>query len=74
MNNQIKWMKQLDKVHTGQAMTCPQCGSTHTVAALYRFSDGVGYGDLSCKDCGDSAHISRMKFPEGTKAEIIDVE
>lgn len=73
MNNQIEWLKQIDKVHSGAGLVCPNCGSTKVECTFFRFSDGVGYGNMKCKDCGDSAHISRMKFPQGTKANITDI-
>lgn len=74
MNNQIKWLEQINKVHAGQVAACPQCGSINTVSTFYRFPDGVGYGDMICKNCGDKAHISRMKFPENSKAKITEIE
>lgn len=73
MNNQTKWLKQIAKVHEGKAVECPNCGSSQTKASFFRFKDGVGYGDLKCEKCGDSIHISRMKFPEDTKAKITEL-
>ncbi len=73
MNNQIKWLKQIDNVHTGKTIVCPACGSANTKADFFRFSSGYGYGDLKCKDCGDSIHISRMMFPVNTRATITEI-
>lgn len=70
MNNPIGWFKQIDNAHAGKSVICPKCGSKRTEASFFMFSNGIGYGDMSCKDCGDSAHISRMKFPENTKVQI----
>lgn len=74
MSNAPKWLKQIDNVHLGKAVTCPNCGSTNTKTAFFRFSDGIGYGDMMCKDCEDSIHISRMKYPEDTKADITEIK
>ena len=74
MGNQIEWLKQIDKVHLGEAVVCPNCGSANTKVSLFRFADGVGYGDMVCAACGDTAHISRIKFPENTMANIADIE
>ncbi len=73
MNNQIEWLKQIDKVHIGKSVVCPNCGSINTNVSLFRFANGVGYGDMVCNTCGDTAHISRIKFPENTKASITDI-
>lgn len=73
MQHQIEWLKQIDKVHKGTSVVCPQCGSTNVKCAFFRFPDGVGHGDMKCEDCGSMAHISRMKFPENTKAAITDL-
>lgn len=74
MNHSIKWLKQIDKAHAGEAVICPQCGSTDTAIAFFVFANGIGYGDMRCKNCGDSVHISRMKFPTGSKANIMSLE
>ena len=72
MNNVSKWLKQVDNAHSGKAIVCPNCGSANTKATFFRFASGVGYGDIKCRDCGDTAHISRMKFPENTQADITE--
>ena len=55
-------------------MTCPKCGSKETETSFFMFPDGIGFGDMSCKNCGDSVHISRMKSPDQTKAKITHVK
>jgi uncharacterized protein (DUF983 family) len=74
MSNASKWLKQVDNVHSGKAVVCPNCGSNNTKAVFFRFADGIGYGDMACKDCDNSLHISRMKFPEDTKADITEIK
>ena len=74
MSNAAKWLKQVDNAHLGRAVVCPNCDSTKTKAVFFRFTDGIGYGDMRCEDCGDAMHISRMKFPEDTKADITEIK
>lgn len=74
MSNVSKWLKQVDNAHLGKSIVCPNCGSTNTKAAFFRFASGVGYGDIKCGNCGDAAHISRMKFPENTQADITEIK
>ena len=73
MSKHIEWIRQLYKVHQGEVVICPACGSNHTRAEFYRNADGVGFGILSGKECNDSAHLSRIKFPHDTKANITDI-
>lgn len=73
MNKQIEWFKQTEKIHNGLKATCPNCGSKNTEYEFYAFEDGGGYGEVWCNDCNDRAHISRIKYPEYTKAKITNV-
>ena len=74
MKNPIGWLKQIDHVHAGKPVTCPKYGSKETETAFFMFPDRIGFGDMICKNCGDSVHISRMKFPDQTKAKITHVK
>ena len=70
MNNQIEMLKQIDNIHAGKSAVCPKCGSSDTESTFFMFSNRMGCGDITCKSCGESVHISRIKIPETSKAKI----
>ena len=74
MTKQLAWLKQIDSIMQGEQPVCPSCHGNNTECRFYVFPEGVGFGDIKCKDCGEWMHISRMGFPEDTKIEITKLE
>lgn len=68
------WPSQLVKAYYGEQLTCPSCGKNTVECHCYVFPDGIGYVEMKCNGCGDHIRFDRVKYPEGVKVEIEEIE
>lgn len=66
MTNPIKWVELLNKIYSDEPVSCPICGS-HKVEHRFYAEKQIGCAQFECKECGETAHLSRVKFPEYVK-------
>lgn len=60
--NPNRWADALMNYQENKAISCPICSSTDIEVQAACGSDLVGYIAFTCKGCGKTGYISRVKF------------
>lgn len=68
MNDPRKYAYLLNEIYAGREVKCPVCGNMlkHN---FYAGKDHVGFAQFECTSCGETAHLSRIKFPPAIKVK-----
>ncbi len=68
------WEKQLIKAYGGEQPECPTCGKHNVEYHCWVFPDGIGFVEMECCSYGDHILFDRVKYPEGVKVVIKEIE
>lgn len=70
MVNPMKWAELLNKIYNNEPVKCPVCGSYNVEHRFYA-EDQTGCAQFECKECGETAHLSRVKFPTHVETQSL---
>lgn len=68
------WLDQIDDIYAGKSGICPVCKSKKIETKFYVFNNGIGFADFNCLQCGEKEHLSRIKYPDGIKIDLIHLD
>lgn len=72
INNEREWINQLFKAYDGEKALCPFCKYDLNVKA-YVLKDHMGFVDMTCNRCGNSFHMSRVKYPQNIQLPLTEI-
>jgi hypothetical protein len=63
-NNPVRWMDAFANYQNDEPVVCPICGDENVSIQAGCGADCVGFIMLTCKGCGKTGYLSRVRFQE----------